>query len=149
MSKGAIGIAAFINVVLAVLYGWSEGPYVDIGDRKVRLASELMSSGGNSGLLITLALMTFSISFFAFIACVAGWIGRSALAKTYAVNYLIYGSLILAVQLDISLAESIKFGDWLLLSALVLPAAPLIIGIVNAARRNYTAGINNGSGRQT
>ncbi len=114
---------------IVVRYARSEGPYVDTIDGTIRPASDLMSSGSDSGFVITVALLTFSISVLAALAALAGRVGGRALAGTYLVNYLVYACLVYAVDLDVSLVESIRFGDRLLLLVLVVPAVPILLGL--------------------
>lgn len=133
MNKLLITIFSLANVVLGVLYGFSDGPYVEI-ERSVVPASELASSGSDDGFLITLALLTFSISALVAVASITNRIKPNALAVTYIVNYLIYVFFIYLVQLDTSLTDSIKFGDWPLLLGLVVPTALFAVVVLMLAR---------------
>lgn len=133
MNKLLITIFSLANVVLGVLYGFSDGPYVEI-ERSVVPASELASSGSDDGFLITLALLTFSISALVAVASITNRIKPNALTVTYIVNYLIYVFFIYLVQLDTSLTDSIKFGDWPLLLGLVVPTALFAVVVLMLAR---------------
>lgn len=83
-----------------------------------------MSSGSEDGVVITLALLAFSAT--ALVSRLKSTTVRVA-ALTYAANYLVYGFFILLAQLDTSLWDSVRWGDWLLLVGLVGPVVPFFL----------------------
>lgn len=124
VNKLALFIFSLANVFLGVFYGLSDGPYVDIGNGRVISASELMSSGSEDGLAITIALLTFSVTaVVSRLKSTSVWVA----AITYAANYFVYGFFIFLAQLDTSLGDSIRLGDWLLLVGLVAPVIPFFL----------------------
>lgn len=140
MRKAATGLFAITNVALGLLYGRSDGPYLDVlGNGGVVSARELTSSGGNSGLDIAVALTSFVVAVAVAGAALPGWVGDRAVARTYAANYLVYACLLYAVHLDVSLVDSVRCGDWLLLCGLVVPAVPIMWEIVRLFRPGPSA----------
>jgi hypothetical protein len=104
-----------------MLYGISSGPYV-ISEREVVSARELASSGAEDGLIIAVALMSFLVSALAPLV-IRG--KPASLLMLYVANYGLYVALLLLAQMDTSLIESVRLGDWLLFLGLVVPTATL------------------------
>lgn len=131
MNKLVLFVFSVGNVVLGVFYGMSDGPYVDIGNGRIMPGSELVSSGGDDGLIVTLALLTLSVTA---VVSLPKWTSPITVATAYAANYLVYAFFIFLVQLDTSLVGSIRLGDWPLLLCLVVPAAPFFLSGVRSRR---------------
>lgn len=124
MNKPVLFLFSLANVVLGVFYGVSDGPYVDIGDGRAMLGSELLSSGGDDGLIITLALLTFLVTV---AISLPKWMSSRMAGITYTTNYLVYAFFIFLAQLDTPLVGSIRLGDWPLLLCLVVPVIPFLL----------------------
>lgn len=121
-----LGVFALANVALGVLYAFSAGPFIS-GEDGIMPARELVSSGGDNGFIISLALLSFVCSLIAAVVCVAGLRNLRWLLSVYGFNHVAYAFLLFLADLDTPLAESVKFGDWQLLLGLGVPVSLLVI----------------------
>jgi len=113
---------AAINVCLGVLYCLSSGPYIQ-SEGKIVSTRSLSSTGSEDAFLVATALLSFLIS------ALLPLVSRAqpkVLLLSYLANHVLYLGLLLLVQADTSLVDSVRLGDLPLFLGLALLAAALI-----------------------
>ena len=121
------------NIVLAIVYLFSSGPFVLL-ESTISSSRELASSGGDDWFGIVIALSSFVISLMVGVYAVGKPMRQATLKAVYAANYAVFAFLLYLVQLDTSLLDSIRYGDWPLALAVSIPTIGLITILVGALR---------------
>ena len=121
------------NIALAVVYSFSSGPFVLL-ESSISSSRELASSGGDDWFGIVVALSSFVISLLAGVYAVGKPIRQATLKAVYAFNYAVFVFLLFLVQLDTSLLDSIRYGDWLLALAVSIPTIGLVAILTGTLR---------------
>src|SRR3990172_7144136 len=122
-----ITTCSLIVILVGYAYSRSDGLIisVDINGAKV-FSNSLQSSGSNDGYLLTIGLFSFCMTFVSSLFALLKKISERSLIIIYLINFSILLFDIYLVNLDVSVIDSIKFGDISLLVGLVSSALPLV-----------------------
>ena len=135
MSKHIIAIASLIVVVIGNYYYHSEGLVISIENGERMYSNSLMSSGGDDGFIISISLMFFVCTFVTSLFSYNKLVSERVLAGIYSANLLFLVFSAFLVNLDVSIYDSMKYGDFLLLSGFLASIVPLVHVAKNAIQR--------------
>ena len=111
MNRVAISIATGFVIVLGVLHSLSGGLLVRL-ERSVIYSNELVSSGSDSSVAVLIGFMGFIFAF-------VGALLNKAIIKTYFFSLMFLYVMLYLANLDVSLIDSIKLGDYVLLISIL------------------------------
>lgn len=119
------------NVALGLIYAFSDGPYVML-EGGVTSARELVSSGSDDWSAIVVALSSFIVSLSAAMYAVDKPVRPTTVKAIYAANYFVFTLFLYLANLDVSLVDSVRYGDWPLALAVSIPTIGLIVILARA-----------------
>ncbi|WP_156317128.1 hypothetical protein [Marinagarivorans algicola] len=118
MNRVLSGIASFLIVVCGLAH-------VHLGGLRILLNGEpafsnsLVSSGSNDSVLVQFGM-------FAFVVSVVASLANRVVAKCFYFNAVLFFLVLLLVDIDVPIIESIKLGDYVLVVAIALVSAPML-----------------------
>lgn len=139
-----ITACSLIVILVGYFYSRSEGLIisVDVSGEKV-FSNSLQSSGSNDGYLMALGFFSFCITFISSLLALIKKISARSLKIIYLINLSILLFDVYLVNLDVSVIDSIKFGDISLVLGLSSSILPLIfIGLTMIASKNHSISQN-------
>ncbi len=123
--KDIILLCSLLAIAIGHFYNQSDGLIIGVNhDRGKIYSNSLQSSGGDDGSIMAMGFLSFGLSVIASTLTYARVISIKKLSIIYFVNFLILLFFAFLVNLDVSVFDSIKYGDLLLLSGFLITVIP-------------------------
>lgn len=127
MIKQIVLSCSLLAVLVGCLYWRSDGLITGIDRNGEKSYSNfLQSSGGDDGSIMAMGFLSFGISLIASVLAYARVLSAKKLRAVYSANFIALLFIAFLVNLDVSIFDSIKHGDVLLLAGFLVAVIPVL-----------------------
>ena len=125
--KHIILSCSLIAIAVGYFYNQSDGLIIGVDhDRGKIYSNALQSSGGDDGSIMAIGFLSFGLSVIASLLAHTNVLSIKKLSAVYFVNFLVLLFIAFLVNLDVSVFDSIKYGDFLLLAGFLVTVIPFL-----------------------